>query len=121
MQDVTTSEVDIHSTEVQTTVSEIVEKLKKEYNPLKIILFGSYAYGNPAKDSDIDLFILKNTNERRVDRFVHVKRIIYDPNRKIPVSPLVYTPDELEKRLTMGDDFVREISKKGVVLYEGHG
>lgn len=120
MQDVTTSEVDIHSTEVQTTVSEIVEKLRKEYNPLKIILFGSYAYGNPAKDSDIDLFILKNTNERRVDRFVHVKRIIYDPYRKIPVSPLVYTPDELEKRLTMGDDFVREIIEKGVVLYESY-
>lgn len=104
--------------EVKAILSEIVEKLKSEYKPLKIILFGSYAYGNPVEDSDIDLLILKNTNERRVDRFVWVKRIIYNPNHKIPVSPLVYTPDELEERLGMGDDFIKEIIQKGVILYE---
>lgn len=99
-------------------ISEIVEKLKKKYNPLKVILFGSYAHGNPTDDSDIDLFILKNTDESRVDRFVHVKRIVYDPSRTVPVSPLVYTPDEVETRLKMGDDFIEEILQKGVVLYE---
>ena len=104
--------------EVETIIPEIVEKLKREYDPLKIILFGSYVYGNPTKDSDIDLFTLKNTCERRVDRFVSVKRIIYDSRRKIPVSPLVYTPDELEERLKIGDDFIREIIQKGIVLYE---
>ena len=104
--------------EIKIILSEIVEKLKREYNPLKIILFGSYAYGNPMKDSDIDLLILKNTEKRRVDRFVGVKRIVYDPNRKIPISPLVYTPNELEERIRMGDDFIKEISQKGVVLYE---
>jgi predicted nucleotidyltransferase len=105
--------------EVKTILSEIVEKLKKEYKPMKIILFGSYAYGNPKEDSDIDLLILKNTDKRRVDRFVWVKTIIYNPNHKIPVSPLVYTPDELEERLRMGDDFIKEIIQKGVILYEG--
>lgn len=105
--------------EVKTILSEIVEKLRNEYKPLKIILFGSYAYGNPKEDSDIDLLILKNTDERRVDRFVWVKRIIYNPNHKIPISPLVYTPDELEDRLRMGDDFIKEIIQKGVILYEG--
>lgn len=104
--------------EIKTILSEIVEKLKSEYNPLKIILFGSYAYGNPTEDSDIDLLILKNTEKRRVDRFVGVKRIIYNPNRKIQVSPLIYTPDELEERLRIGDDFIKEIFQKGVVLYE---
>jgi len=62
--------------EVKTIISEIVEKLKREYKPQRIILFGSYAYGNPTEDSDIDLLILKNTDKRRVDRFVQVKRII---------------------------------------------
>ena len=104
---------------VRQTLSEIVEKLKREYKPQKIILFGSYAYGSPGKDSDLDLLILKNTKKRRVDRFVRVKRIIYDPNRKIPISPLILTPEELEKRLRMGDDFIDEIIRKGVVLYEG--
>ena len=53
-----------------------------------------------------------------VDRFVEVKRLIYDPQLRIPVSPLVYTPQELEERLDMGDDFVEEIMSEGKVLYE---
>ena len=88
---------------------------------MKVILFGSYAYGNPTKDSDIDLLILKNTDKRSVDRFVEVKRIIYDPDLKISVSPLVYTPEELEEWLRMGDDFMKEIIKRGVVFYEKAG
>ncbi len=60
--------------EVKTIVSEIVEKLKREYKPQRIILFGSYAYGNPTEDSVIDLLILKNSDERRVDRLVQVKK-----------------------------------------------
>jgi len=104
--------------DIKTLLSEIVERLKNEYKPIKIILFGSYAYGKPGEDSDIDLLILKNTSRRRVDRFIEVKKIIYNPNRKIPVSPLVYTPEELEERLRIGDDFVKEILQKGIVLYE---
>ena len=97
---------------------EVVGKLRSEYEPLKIILFGSFAYGNPTKDSDIDLLILKNTDKRRADRFVEVKRIIYNPDLKIPIFPLVYTPEELEEWLKIGDDFVKEILRKGIVLYE---
>ena len=104
--------------EIKKIILEVVEKLRSEYEPLKIILFGSYAYGNPTKDSDIDLLILKNTDKRRADRFVEVKRIIYNPDIKIPISPLVYTPEELEERLKIGDDFVKEIVRKGIVLYE---
>lgn len=104
--------------EMTQIITGIVEKLKKRYNPLKIILFGSYAYGNPTTDSDIDLFIVKRTKRKRVERFVRVKRIIYDPNRTVPVFPLVYTPEEVEERLEMGDDFMKEILLKGVILYE---
>ncbi len=99
-------------------ISEIVEKLKETYKPRKIILFGSYAYGKATEDSDIDLFIVKNTGKRRIDRFVDVKRIIYKPELRIPISPLVYTPKELEERLRMGDNFINEILKKGVILYD---
>ncbi|KKM80784.1 hypothetical protein LCGC14_1336340 [marine sediment metagenome] len=99
-------------------LNKIVEKLKREYKPLKIILYGSYAHGNFRDDSDIDLFILKNTDERRVDRFIEVKRIIYNPNRKIPVSPLIYSPAELNERVRLGDDFILEILNTGIILYE---
>ncbi len=104
--------------EIMVMLSKIVEKLREEYKPLMIILFGSYAYGKPTEDSDIDLLILKNTNKRRVDRFVQVKRIIYNPDCKIPISPLVYNPKELEERLKIDDDFIKEIMQKGTVLYE---
>ena len=103
---------------VKKILSEIVKKLKKEYKPLKIILFGSHAYGHPKENSDLDLLILKNTKKRPVDRFVKVKRIIYNPNLKIPISPLIYTPQELDNRLRLGDDFISEITEKGIVLYE---
>jgi len=104
--------------DIKKILSEVVEILKEKYKPLKIILFGSFAYGHPAEDSDLDLLILKNTKKRRVDRFVEVKRMIYNPDIKIPISPLVYTPQELEERLKMGDDFIEEIIRKGIVLYE---
>jgi len=111
-------EYTIMNNEVKKILAEIVKKLKKDYKPLKIILFGSHAYGHPKDDSDLDLLILKNTKNRPVDRFVNVKRIIYNPKWKIPVSPLIYTPKELTRRLKMGDDFITEITEKGIVLYE---
>jgi predicted nucleotidyltransferase len=87
--------------------------------PEKIILFGSYAYGNPTEDSDIDLLIIKETDKkRRVDRFVEVQSIVYDGQSELPVSPLVLTKEELQERLSMGDDFIKEIVKKGKMLYE---
>ena len=99
-------------------IARIVSTIGREYKPQKIILFGSYAYGKATPDSDIDLLIIKDTDVRAVDRFVEVKRIIYDPQLRIPVSPLVYTPQELEERLDMGDDFMEEVMREGKVLYE---
>lgn len=105
-------------TQTDQVIVRIVETIGREYKPQKIILFGSYAYGRATKDSDVDLFIIKDTDARMVDRFVEVKRLIYDPQLRIPVSPLVYTPRELEERLDMGDDFVEEIMREGKVVYE---
>ena len=102
---------------IRLLLKDIVSRLNKSYDPEKIILYGSYAYGNPTADSDIDLFIIKDTDKRSVDRFVEVKQIIYQPGRSIPISPIVYTPKELEERLKMGDGFVAEILARGRVLY----
>jgi len=104
--------------QVDQLIVGIAERIGREYKPQKVILFGSYARGKPTEDSDIDLFIVKDTDARMVDRFVEVKQLIYDPQLRIPVSPLVYTPEELEERLDMGDDFVKEVMSEGKVLYE---
>jgi predicted nucleotidyltransferase len=107
----------INDKKIRKLISEVVEKIKKEYQPEKIILFGSYAYGTPTEDSDIDLFIIKETDKRRVDRFVEVRKLIYRPERRISIQPLVYTPKEIEKRLAIGDQFVEEVLTRGELLY----
>jgi predicted nucleotidyltransferase len=97
-------------------ILKIVEKIEKEYGPEKIVLFGSYAYGEPNRDSDIDLLIVKETNERPIDRRVRIRRIV-DIREPISFSPIVVTPKELAFRLSMGDQFFKEILNKGETLY----
>jgi predicted nucleotidyltransferase len=103
--------------EAKKVIVEIVEKIKREYRPKKIILFGSYAYGNPGRDSDIDLLVIKDTQDRPIDRRGVVRMIVSDPKRFIPIEPIVLTPDEVKKRLKIGDQFLKEIIEKGEVLY----
>jgi predicted nucleotidyltransferase len=105
------------ATETRELIAKIVDRITKDYGPRKIILFGSYASGNPTEDSDIDLFIIKNTDKRPIDRWVEVKKLLWDIEKDIPISPLVYTEEEVEERLKLKDFFVREILENGEVLY----
>lgn len=105
------------SQDIKMVIDHILQKLIAEYNPKKVILFGSYAYGDPDPDSDVDLLIIKETSERFIDRWVTVQRILTGIHSSIPVETLVLTPQELEKRLAIGDQFITEILEKGEVLY----
>lgn len=98
-------------------ILNIIKKIKNKYNPQKIILFGSYAYGNPRKDSDIDLLIIKETKDRHIDRSIKIREILKRENRLFAIEPLVYTPQEINKRIELEDDFIKTILEKGVVLY----
>jgi len=99
-------------------ILKMVDKIKAEYQPEKIILFGSYAYGRPTRNSDIDLFVIKNDSRRPLERSVEVRRILREENRQVALTVLIYTPEEVKYRLSMGDDFIEEILTKGQVLYE---
>ncbi len=103
--------------DVKKVILSIAERLKKKYMPEKIILYGSFAYGNPHADSDIDILVIKNTKERPIDRRVAVRRIISDIRRGTPFSSIVLTPEEFKTRLAIGDQFLEEILSKGEVLY----
>ena len=103
--------------EVQEAIQNILEKLITEYAPQKVILFGSYAYGTPHSDSDIDLLIIKDTSERFIDRWVTVQRILTGTHHSLPVQTFVLKPQEIENRLTVGDQFIKEILERGTVLY----
>jgi predicted nucleotidyltransferase len=102
------------------SLNTIVQWIADEYKPEKIILFGSYAYGQPRHDSDLDLLIVKQTDKRPIDRRIEVRMLLRALKLKVPVSPIVVTKDEIEKRLALGDPFAEEIITRGLVLYE-HG
>lgn len=96
------------------TLAGIVKSLKA-YEPEKIILYGSYARGTPSKYSDIDLFIIKATNDKPSVRIGKVLRLV---DWRIPIEPLVYTPKELRRRQRVGDFFIEEVLREGKVIYE---
>lgn len=104
--------------DISEVISKLVERIKERYKPKKIILYGSYAYGVPDEDSDIDLLIIKETKERSIDRRIAVRRLVSDIRKKIPFSSVVITPEELSNRLDLGDDFFIEITTRGKTLYE---
>jgi predicted nucleotidyltransferase len=97
--------------EIENITAQIIEK----YRPDKIILFGSAARGELSRDSDADFLIIKKeTPLYGADRIRQLSRLI---ERNIPLDLLVYRPEEFEKRLKMGDPFLKAILKEGKILY----
>ncbi len=101
----------------------IVEKLKKA-DPSKIILFGSYAYGIPDKDSDIDILVVTSDNfipenfTVKMKLVLNISMLISDIKAIYPVDLIVQTIPMHQKFLLLGSLFSKEITKKGKVLYE---
>lgn len=96
-------------------ISYLTKQIKKRYKPQKIILYGSVAKNKAKRNSDIDIFIVKRTSKRFIDRINDVFNIV---DCQIPIEPIVYTPSEVKKRLKIGDFFIKDIFKEGKVLYE---
>lgn len=97
--------------EIESITTQIIEI----YNPEKIILFGSAVRGDLSSDSDIDFLIIKkDTPLYGADRIRELSRII---ERNVPIDFLVYRPEEFDKRLEMGDPFLKAIIEEGKILY----
>jgi uncharacterized protein len=100
-------------------ISQIVERIKQE-QPEKIILFGSYAYGNPDKESDIDLFVIKNISPNEIRDFrLNLKLKLWDLIKKwnIPIDIIVDNQERMNQRIKEGDMFYKEILSNGNVIY----
>jgi predicted nucleotidyltransferase len=106
---------------VAQTLPQAIERIVAALKPEKIILFGSYADGNPTHDSDVDLLVIMETKKKRANRYLAVSSLLHP--RQFPVDIIVKTPKEVEEALKGGKDnsfFIREIIKKGKVLYDRH-
>jgi predicted nucleotidyltransferase len=101
--------------DVEKEISHLTQQIIEKYKPKKVILFGSAARGEWNPDSDADFLIIKDeTPLLGADRMREISRII---DRKISVDFLIYRSEEFNRRLQMGDPFLKSILKEGKVLY----
>jgi predicted nucleotidyltransferase len=98
------------------TIQEITRRIVKAFAPEKIILFGSYAYGVPTPDSDVDLLVVMGSDDSPALRSTKVAKVARP--RHVALSVIVRTPAEIKRRLEMGDFFIQEVLEKGRVLYD---
>ena len=99
-------------------LKEIIKRLVAEFQPYKIILFGSHAWGRPDEDSDLDLYVIipdsKEKSTRRAVRAYHSLRGL-----AVAVDVLVKTRDEAERYRCVPASLEAEIFERGRVLYGG--
>ncbi len=97
-------------------IDEIVNKIALRFDPDKIILFGSYASGNPGHDSDLDLLIVQESDQPRHYRGFEIRKSLIGAG--IPMDIIVYTPSEFESEKNTKFSFIHNALKTSKVLYE---
>jgi predicted nucleotidyltransferase len=88
--------------------------IAEEFHPDKIILFGSYAYGTPHEDSDVDLLVVMPAR----DRHAQAVRILWRLAAPFPLDLIIRTPKEMKWRLKESESFLTTVMSQGKVLYE---
>ena len=95
-------------------IRRFAREVAERFQPEKIVLFGSYAYGTPHADSDVDILVIMPARNQ-IDQAVRFSLAIDPP---FPLDIIVRTPKNMRWRLEEGDSFLREIMARGKVLYE---
>ena len=99
----------------QKAINQVVEQIVEKFKPEKIILFGSYARGNPRPESDVDMLVVMDTPLKDVRQAIEIcQQIEY----RFGLDLIVHTPKHLAERVKKGDWFLRDVLKEGKVLYE---
>ena len=101
----------------QHEIDRIINRIVEVYQPEKVILFGSYASGDASENSDLDLLVVKQTNEEPVARAAGIRKELRD--FILPIDILIYTPDEIERDKDRKCTFIHNVLKSGRVLYAG--
>jgi predicted nucleotidyltransferase len=100
----------------QTKISDIVNRIAENYDPDKIILFGSYASGTANDDSDLDFIIVKKTDKPKHKRGREVRRFLL--GAMVPIDLKIYTPNEFENERNFGFSFLNSAMENSIVIYE---
>lgn len=100
--------------EFEQKLKQVINKVIVEFQPEMIILFGSYAWGNPNIDSDVDLFVVKETDNTR-DTARYISRTLFP--RPFPIDLVIYTPSQVEKKRNHSF-FLDDILNNGKILYD---
>jgi predicted nucleotidyltransferase len=95
-------------------IRRFARQVAERFQPDKIILFGSYAYGTPHADSDVDILVIVRARNQ-LDQAVKISLAIDPP---FPLDVIVRTPHAMGWRLAEGDSFLRDVMSKGKVLYK---
>lgn len=98
---------------------DITNRIVENFHPEKVILFGSYAYGQPTLESDVDLLVIMKSDNHPAERSAKIMSVCRP--RHLGLDLIAITPEELEKRLAGFDPFLEDILNKGRVLYESAG
>jgi predicted nucleotidyltransferase len=112
--------------DINAILDRLVYSLKPS-DPYKIVLFGSYANGNPNENSDIDIMVILDNNhisktyEERLNKKIFIRKLVLEINRKIPLDILVYSKQELNIIKERGNYFIDEIERTGKIIYEKTG
>lgn len=96
-------------------IRRFADEVARKFKPKQVILFGSYAYGKPTPDSDVDLLVVMPYDRRKGRMSL---RILQALDYHFPLDLLVRTPAEIRQRQRWGDCFIEEVLTKGKVLYE---
>jgi predicted nucleotidyltransferase len=99
----------------QKAIDQVVEQIVEKFKPQKIILFGSYARGNPRPKSDVDMLVVMDTPLKDVRQAIEIcQQIEY----RFGLDLIVHTPKYLAERVKMGDWFLSDVLEEGKVLYD---
>lgn len=107
--------VDVRHRIPQQAIEAIAQQIVQRFRPQRIILFGSYAYGQPRSESDADLLVVMDTPLKEIEQAVRICQAI---DYHFDLDLIVRTPATLTHRLALGDPFLHEVLSKGKVLYE---
>jgi predicted nucleotidyltransferase len=110
-----TSKTEVKTNNHSEVLQRLVEQIVSGFYPQKVILFGSYAYGTPTEDSDLDLLVVMEAEGRPLRATANIADAIDHP---LPLDILVFEPKQLQSALEREFTFVTEVMTRGIVLHE---